>query len=423
MRFTHRSIAALKPKAALYEVWEDGRTGLGVRMSPKGRKSWNYMYRFDGKARRMTLGTYPAVSLASAHVKHARAKELLEKGTDPGALQVERKRAALDAETVADLIEEYMEKWARPRKRSAYEDERILRKDVLPAWGKRKAREITRRDVITLLDGIVERGAPIGANRTLAVVRKMFNFAISRDILDTTPVAMVKAPAKENQRERVLSPDEIRTFWKGLDEAPMSRAVKLALKLELVTAQRKGELAGATLPEFDFEEKVWTIPAERSKNGKAHRVPLSPLALELIQEARALANKSKQTPTEDAEWLFPSPRGDAPIKPTAVNHALRKALKPSEKGKAPAIKLENVTPHDLRCSGASGMASLGIARLTISKILNHVETGVTSIYDRYGYDAEKRHALEAWAAHLEGILSGEPRADNVVSLARVGEAQ
>jgi hypothetical protein len=194
MRFTDKTITALKPKAERYEAWEGGRTGFGVRISPKGRKSWIYMYRFGGKARRMGLGTYPAISLASAHVKHARAKELLEKGTDPGEQQVERKRAALAAATVADLIEEYLEKWARPRKRSAHEDERTLRKEVLPAWGSRKAKDIRRRDVITLLDEIVDRGSPIQANRTLAVIRKMFNFAISRDIVDATPVAMVRAP-------------------------------------------------------------------------------------------------------------------------------------------------------------------------------------------------------------------------------------
>ncbi len=195
MRLTDGGIAALKPKPERYEMWEDGRTGLGVRVSPKGRKSWVYMYRFDGKARRMGFGTYPTVGLASARVKHSKAKELLEKGTDPGAQQIERKQAERQAETVNDLAEEYLEKWARPRKRSAAEDERILNKDVLPVWGKRKARDIRRRDVILLLDEIVERGSPIQANRTLAVVRKMFNFALRRDILDTTPVAMVQAPA------------------------------------------------------------------------------------------------------------------------------------------------------------------------------------------------------------------------------------
>jgi integrase len=413
MRMTDRGIAALKPKIERYEAWEDGRTGLGVRVSPKGRKSFIYMYRFGGKARRMGLGTCPAISLASARVKHANAKELLAKGTDPGARQTERKRAERDAETVAELIEEYFEKWARPRKRSAAEDERQLRKDVLPVWGKRKAKEITRRDVITLLDGIAERGSPIQANRTLAVIRKMFNFAISRDIVDATPVAMVKAPAKENQRDRVLSADEIRTLWKGLDTAPMSEGVKLVLKLQLATAQRKGEIAGAALSEFDFEENVWTIPAERSKNGQAHRVPLSPLALKLIHEAREHAGSP---PTLlPSPWLFPSPAVDGPITPNSINYAVYRTL--------PAIGLVNVTPHDLRRTAASGMTSLGITRLVVSKILNHVETGVTAVYDRHSYDREKKAALEAWAARLEEIVTGEAVASKVKDLAEARARQ
>jgi len=401
MRMTDRGIAALKPKTTRYEAWEDGRTGLGVRVSPAGRKSWIYMYRFNGTPRRMTLGTYPALSLADARVKHANAQADLEKGVDPGVQAVQQKRADRSAETVADLIEEYLEKWARPRKRSAAEDERMLRKDVLPAWGERKAKDITRRDVITLVDGIAERGSPIQANRTLAVIRKMFNFAISRDIVDATPAAMVKAPSKENQRDRVLSAEEIRTFWRGLDEAAMSTGVKIALKLQLATAQRKGEIAGAALSEFDFDGKVWTIPGDRSKNGQAHRVPLSALALDLIREARFQAG--------DSPWLFPSPRRNGPINPLAVNHAMYRTRA--------NINLNDLTPHDLRRTAASGMTALGISRLTVSKILNHVETGVTAVYDRHSYDAEKRHALDTWASRLDEILSGKPAISNVVALA------
>ena len=413
MRLTDRSIAALKAKAKRYEVWEDGRTGLGVRVSTVGRKSWIYMYRFNGKPRRMTLGTYPAVCLADARVKHAKAKADLEKGIDPGAQAVERKRAERAAETVGDLIEEYLEKWARPRKRSAAEDERTLRKEVLPLWGDRKAKDIRRRDVIALLDEIVNRGSPIQANRTLAVIRKMFNFAISRDILDTTPVAMVKAPAKENQRDRVLSADEIRTLWRGLDSAPVTAGIKLALKLQLVTAQRKGEIVGAALEEFDFEENVWTIPAEHAKNGQAHRVPLSPLALDLIHQAQEqAANSPSPFPSP---WLFPSPTADGPVLARSVNRAVYKTL--------PAIGLENITPHDLRRTAAGNMTALGIDRLVVSKILNHVETGVTAVHDRHGYDAEKRHALDVWAARLEEIIARKPASSNVVSLATAGEAQ
>ncbi len=235
----------------------------------------------------------------------------------------------------------------------------------------------------------------------------MFNFAISRDLLDTTPVAMVRPPAKETQRERVLSPEEIRVFWKGIDEGLISPGIRLALKLQLATAQRKGEWVGAALSEFDLEEEnVWIIPAARAKNGKAHRVPLSPLAVSLIKEAQKLADGS--------EWLFPSPRGGVPVRPEAVNKALYRACVPiaeRPKGdrlsKKPVLSLTDIVPHDLRRTAASNMAALGINRLVISKILNHVESSVTSIYDRHGYDDEKRHALEVWAAHLQGILSGK----------------
>ncbi len=131
------------------------------------------------------------------------------------------------------------------------------------------------------------------------------------------------------------------------------------------------------------------------------------LALELIQEAHGLAG--------DSPWLFPSPGGNGPITPHSINYGLRKLL--------PLISVNNVVPHDLRRTAASGMTSLGISRLTVGKILNHVETGVTAVYDRHSYDAEKRHALEAWAAHLEGLLSGKAKADNVVPMAKVAETQ
>ncbi len=422
MKFTDKSVAALKAKPERFEVWENGKTGLGVRVSPKGRKSWVYLYRFEGKPRRMTLGTYPAMRLASAHVKHAQAKEQLAKGIDPGSQEIERKRAQRDAETVNDLAEEYLEKWARPRKRSAGEDERILRKDVLPAWGKKKARDIRRRDVILLLDSIMERGAPIAANRTLGVIRRVFNFGVSRDILDASPVVLVKPPGKEQTRERVLAPDEIRTLWRDLDKAPISPGVCLALKLQLVTAQRKGEIVSAAQSEFDLDEKVWTIPPEHAKNAKLHRVPLSDLAVTLIRDAQTLAGES--------EWLFPSPRGNAPIAPRAANQALYRGLmSPSKRPKSaklatkPAIRLSDVTPHDLRRSAASNMAALGISRLIIGKVLNHIDSSVTGIYDRYAYDDEKRHALEAWAARLEEIVSGKPAASNVVPLATAASAQ
>ncbi len=403
MRFTDKGIAALKPKAERYEAWEDGRTGFGVRVSPAGRKSWVFMYRFEGTPRRMTFGTYPQRGLADARVDLAIAKQRLQAGVDPGAELTTKRTADREAPSVNELIEEYLEKWERPTKRTASETARVLRKDVSPRWGKRKAQNIKRRDVIVLLDDIVARGAPIQANRTLALVRKMFNFAISRDIVEVNPCHMVSAPGTERQRDRVLRDAEIKGFWEGLPDTDMAPAIQLALKFQLVTVQRKGEVVTVEREEIDFDNAVWTIPAEKTKNNLAHRVPLSSVAMGILTDAEELDG--------DHRWVFPSPRTNGGITDRAVDHALQRNLA--------ALEVAHFTPHDLRRTASSKMTGdLGISRLTISKILNHVERGVTAVYDRHSYDHEKRQALDAWGRRLEEILSGktEAQAANVVRL-------
>lgn len=402
-RFTDKSIEALRPKGVRYEVWEGG--GFGMRVSPGGTKSWIWVYHFEGRPRRMTLGAYPAMGLADAHLKLAQARKLLKAGVDPGDREVQRRRSDREAQTVADLVDTYLEKWARPHKRSADEDERILRKDVIPVWGRRKAHDIARKDVIALLDKIVDRGSPIAANRSLAVVRRMFGWAMSRDIIPSNPCAAVKAPGKETRRDRVLSVDEVAALWRslGTPEFPISQPIRLALKLQLVTAQRKGEVINAEWSEFDLSEGVWTIGAKKAKNGMPHRVPLSPLALAILDEVRATAPTGREP-----KWLFQSPRRDGPITGPAVDHAMR-----DSRG---ALGIADATPHDLRRTAASHMTSIGISRLVVSKILNHAEPGITAVYDRHSYDFEKRAALDAWGGRLEEIIAVRPGRARVVSL-------
>ncbi len=401
MRMTDTEVRNLKPKAQRYEVWEDGRTGFGVRVSPRGRRTFQFMYLHHGKGRRMALGVYGQITLADARVLHAEAKKALTEGRDPAAETVEQRRAERDAETVADLVELYLEKWARPRKRSAAEDERILRKEVIPTWGNLKAQDVRRKDVIALLDSIVERGAPIGANRTLACIRRMFSWAVERDVLDASPCVSIKAPAPENQRDRALSDDEIATFWHGLDGADMSETTRLALRLQLATAQRRGEVANAEWSEFDRDNALWVIPAAKAKNNEQHVVPLSPLAINLLDAIKANAGGSS--------YLFPSPVGDKPITPSSVSHALRNNRR--------EIGVTDLRPHDLRRTAATRMAALGIDRLVLSKILNHVDRSTTGIYDTHRYVDEKRAALERWGRKLEAIISGEPAPGKVVELA------
>lgn len=371
------------------EVWFDEK-GLGMRVSKTGRKSWVYVYHYAGKSRRMTFGIYPSIGVADVRVLHAAAVKDVTEGRDPGsAVQAER-LAQNQAITVQGLADEYLRLHA-VKKRSGQEDRRMLLRDVLPAWGSVKANEIARRDVIRLLDQVVERGAPIAANRVLALVRKMFNFGIERSLIDANPCDRVKPPSARVVRERTLSLEEIRAFWHGLASSKMAEEIKLALKFQLVTAQRKGEIAKAEWSEVDFESRTWTISADKAKNGRAHRVPLSELAMSILMQIRKLSEESKY-------WM-PSRSGDKPMLETAIDHALRRNLS--------ALNLEDVTPHDLRRTAATMMSSLGVQRITLSRILNHTDSSVTAVYDRHSYDQEKRAALDLWAAQLGGILDSK----------------
>lgn len=392
--FTDKKIKALKPKDHIYDVRE--KDGFAIRVFPSKKKSWVFLYTYNGRKRRMTLGDYKTMALAKARIKHGEAYKMLKnENKDPGLIQKLEKAEIRNSSTINGLIEEYIEKWAKLRKRSWKEDKRLLYHDVKPKWGKRKAKDITKRDVVLLLESIVERGSPIIANRTFACIRRMFNFAVERDILTTTPCTAIKAPSKENQRDRCLNLNEIKAFWRSLDKAPMSEATKIALKLQLVTAQRKGEILGAEWSEVDLGTGWWVIPDSKAKNGVHHRVPLSEVAIELLSELKKLNGRSK--------WLFPSDTSKSHIAGESIGKAVRRSHETvfSEKGIKP------FTPHDLRRTAATHMTEMGISRLVVSKILNHVDRTITAIYDRHSYDAEKRRALEAWGKKVKQLINNE----------------
>lgn len=347
----------------------------------------------------MVLGSFPELSLKEARERRDDARKLLNKGVDPGEQAIQKRMHEIEAGTVAELIDEYISKWAKRHKKSWKEDERILKKEALPRWGNRKAAEITRRDVIRLLDRIVDRGSPISANRTFEIIRRMFRFAIEQDIMATTPCFAVRPPAKNRKRYRVLSDNEIRLFWANADKAEASRPVQLALKFQLVTAQRRMEVAAAEWAEMDAESGWWTIPAQRAKGGRPNRVPLSAMAIDILSELKELAG--------DSRYVFPSTAGDGPIKAGAVTRAVAR--------NRDTFGIPHFVPHDLRRTAATGITSMGVPRLVLSKVLGHVDGGgATHIYDVYSYEKEKRQALDAWGRKLETIFRGGKT--NVVTL-------
>ncbi len=229
--------------------------------------------------------------------------------------------------------------------------------------GRPKAKDISRRDVVTLLNAIVDRNAPIQANRTLTILRRMFRFAVGQAILDISPCDQVERPSAENERNRALGEDEIRLLWRALETASMEPNARRILRLMLVTGQRKGEVMGLHVQEVDFDNLFDARPASKRP---------------------------------------------------------RRRIAGDPKVKAPPLAgiMGRFTPHDLRRTVATRMRELGISRGDVKMILNHVETDVTARYDRYDGLAEKRRALDLWAKHLMQIIDGEAPAENVVELAR-----
>ena len=372
----------IKPEHGQVDYWDSSVPGFVLRVSYGGRKAWGLVYWHERRRRRLSLGAYPALSLADAREKASDALREVAHGEDPAA----DKQAQQKAETFGEMVAEYIEKHAKAKKRSWRKDELAFKRDLLPRWRHRKAASITRKEVVRVLDDIVERGAGIQANRTLEILRKCYNWAISRDIVSHNPCQRIERPADEHSRERVLSNDEISAVWKALDdEEPM---VAAAFRFRLLTAQRGQEIETMRHEDIDHTSGWWTIPGERTKNGLAHRVPLSRQVMDVLND---LDGKGEG-------WVFKSPKVDSPI----TN--LWRAVADIRKGSA-----VDFVPHDLRRTGASKMTGdLGISRLTVSKILNHIETGVTAVYDRASYDAEKRQALDAWGARVEQIVAGKP---------------
>lgn len=438
--FTARGIEALKPQKVAKDHMDGGNKGFGLRVELSGRKTWFLFYWVDGFGnsgepkrlkKRHKIGTFPEMSLEEARATYAIMKSDLRKGIVPGQVEREESIKQKNAATVSGLIEEYLlvvegkkkvleqalkvssknKKIVKKKRfgirKSAPEIRRTLKKEVEPLWGSKKVKDISRDDVQDLIDGIGERGAPVQANRTLSTISMLFSYGVSKiKDLSINPCIDVDKYVEE-AREKTLTKAEIKKFWNGLEECKMTKCVQIALKLQLVTCQRKGEVVGSLWDEVDMDERIWTIPAEKSKNGVEQRVPLSNLAIDLIEEARKLGKSTNLR----SQWLFPSPlfaAKDVAILPSSVNHALRDNLE--------MLGLTDIVPHDLRRTGSTFMVSLGISEETVDKVLNHKEKGLRKVYVRYGFDKEKKYALDIWAAHLEEIITDEKKQDNVVSL-------
>lgn len=413
--FTDTMVRKLKPEEKKYVRGEGN--GFTIRVMPSGVKTWLYVYAVNGRRREMNLGPYPDVSLETARLKFEEAKRQVKNGIDPMTEREQAVHARHHALTVTELCEEYIERHAKKFKRSWESDYRLLKVEVIPVWGKRKAEDIKKRDVTLLLEHIVDRGAPAMSNQVLKITRKMFNFAVERDILQHTPFTGIKALAPNVSRERALSATEIRLLWKNLETAAMSDELNRALKLVLVTAQRPGEVLGMHTDEING--RWWTIPSTRAKNGKEHRVYLTDMAFELIGDLSVTDDATGESRPKG--FIFPSPHRqknkaiDSHALPVAVRRNLKWPITDKEgralfdaKGKPATgnrLGIEKFTPHDLRRTAATTMASMGFMDEVIDAVLSHTKNGIIRTYNRHAYDQEKQQALEAWERKLQNMIN------------------
>ncbi len=396
-RLTDKLIQSLKATQGRIERRDADVPGFGIRVTPDGRKTFFVRYGPKG-ATRLTLGEYPHDLSLEAARRMARSRlGDVAQGRDP---QAER-RAARQGDTFAEVAKLYLDRSAKRHKKSWREDERKIKRDLVPVLGRRKIQDIRRRDVIALVESIAEGGgpgrrnpgrpAPVAANRVLALVSRIFSFALERELVESNPAYRLRKPAKETARERVLAEQEIAALWAALSH--LRPSVAAAWKLILVTGQRPGEVMRLRRSDLDRDLAGcwWTIPAEWSKNGLAHRVPLTQPALDIIEEL--------EPGLGDSEWVLSSRYVGKRL--TWLNASTRRLLQ--------LTGLPRFTPHDLRRTAASMMLSLGTAPHVVEVLLNHRPRGIAAVYQRYTYGPEMRRALDLLGEHVGAIVAGGDR--------------
>jgi integrase len=372
--------------------------GLVLRVSYGGSKTWRTLYYRNSKTKYVTLGRYPVLTLVEAREKARGVLGLVSEGGDPKA------KPSRPDDTVDALIAEFIERYAKPNIRTYGEVERVLNKDILPRWTGRLATDISRRDILDLMDAIIDRGAPYSANRAFAFIRKMFNWAVERGIVETSPAVGIHRPAKENSRDHVISDEELQTLLAAWDQ--MDDPWGSFLKVMLLTGQRRGEVSRMRWADLNLNGGLWTIPREFTKANRAHQVPLSRPVIDLLVELPRFIDEDGN----EGEYVFTTTSGRLPI---ACHTHVKKLSDATVEELVDEEDFPKVRPwriHDLRRTAATGMARLGTAPHVLSAILNHApkgSMGVTAVYLRHSYDLEKRTALDGWARHLDTITGDQ----------------
>src|SRR5262245_17226014 len=406
---TTRFVEAAKPKhnsagdAVRVEYPDAACPGLHLIVQPTGTRSWAFRFRrrADRKNVKLTLGRAGDGGLSLAAARHAAAAHRHRLEQVSGAIGVTRvtRVTGVTGESgggVGDKIEmavaAFLEKHVRRKNRvsTARVTENIFNRIIVPAWRGRTIGSIRRRDIIDLVEDIAASGRGYHANRTCAVLSKFLAWLVARDALAFSPVTGVERPHKEKIRSRILTDNELRALWLACGHEGASGE---AIRLMILTGARRGEVAEMSRQEVDQDHQLWNLPAERTKNGRPHTIPLCTQAWMLIGARPRFT---------DCNFVFSADGKRAANNWDEVKHRI------SAKAGIPA---DSWRLHDLRRTCASGMQKLGISVPVIEKTLNHVSgtfRGIVGVYQQHDYADEVRIALQRWADRVEEIVGGKP---------------
>ena len=381
LTFTDQWLRTLKPKEGKDEHFGDlSCKGLSLKLTKAGVRSFSYTFRLGEKTGRVTIGHYPDYGLKEARDRVEELRKLVATGTDPRVIKAAEKEQL--TRTVESMAKLFIERYAKPKNKSWKQAESNLRLYLVSSLGTRPISSVKRGDIHAILDRLISEGKGPTANRSLAHIRKFFGWLVERDFLESSPADHIKNPFIERPRERVLSDHEIRSIWTASEA--LSAPYRAWLRLSLLCGQRKMETASLTRSQIDGD--LWFLSSNNTKNKRENIVPLSRQAKEIVDELLKA----------EGEFLLKTGLiGDQPIN----GFSKFKAQLSQVSG------VSNWRQHDLRASVATNLGKLGYDRFKIKLVLNHKDTGVTAIYDRYTYLNEKREALQKWADRLDEILA------------------
>ncbi|HEX3861075.1 MAG TPA: site-specific integrase [Stellaceae bacterium] len=373
-----------------YDRGKDSVRGFGVRITAAGAKSFILNYTIAGRERRYTIGAYPAWTVLVARKEAARLRREIDSGHDPlGAREADR-----EAPTVADLCDRYLAEHAI-KKRTAADDESMIRRIVRPELGARKVASINFADVDRLHRKVTKASGGYAANRLLALLSKMFALAIRWEMRTDNPAKGVERNTEE-RRYRYLTGEELRRLTEALATHPNQIAAN-AVRLMLLTGARRGEVLSATWDQFDLDVGIWVKPSSHTKTKREHRVPISAPARQLLVEMRAEAEKRAKAKKRDevSPFVFPARVGDGPMV----------EIKTAWAWLCTAAELKDVRVHDLRHTYASVLASAGLSLPVIGALLGHTQPGTTARYVHL-FDDPLRAATERVGAIVTGKTDG-----------------